>query len=69
MRYILRNDVDVDFGTIRDYEVAKRLGIHKVTLSNILNGKVSTTKPIAFYITFLNGGKESDIEKYFVKVK
>ena len=69
MRYILRDDIDVDFGTIKDYEIAKRLGIHKVTLSNILNCKVSTTKPIAFYITFLNGGKENDIEKYFIKVK
>ena len=69
MRYILREDIDVDFGTIKDYEIAKRLGIHKVTLSNILNRKVETTKSIAFYITFLNGGKENDIEKYFVKVK
>lgn len=69
MRYILKNDIDVDFGTIKDYEVANRIGIHKVTLSNILNSKVSTTKSIAFYITFLNGGKENDIEKYFEKIE
>ena len=69
MRYILKEDVEVDFGTIKNYEVAKRLGIHKVTLSNILNRKVTTTKPIAFYITYLNGGKEKDIEDYFEKVK
>jgi len=69
MRYILKQDVDVDFGIVKDYEIAERIGIHKVTLSNILNGKVSTTKPIALYITILNGGKEKDIEKYFKKVK
>ena len=69
MRYILKQDVDVDFGVIKDYEVAERIGIHKVTLSNILNRKVSTTKPIALYITILNGGKEKNIEDYFEPVK
>ena len=65
MRYILKENIDVDFGVIKDYEVAKRIGIHKVTLSNILNRKTSATKPVALYITLLNGGKEKDIEKYF----
>ena len=69
MRYILKENVDVDFGVVKDYEVAERIGIHKVTLSNILNRKVSTTKPIAFYITILNGGKEENIEDYFELVK
>lgn len=69
MRYILKEDVDVDFGTITDYKIAQRIGIHNVTLSNILNRKVSTTKPIALYITILNGGKEKDIEKYFEPIK
>lgn len=69
MRYILKENVDVDFGVIKDYEVAERIGIHKVTLSNILNRKVSTTKPIALYITILNGGKEKNIEDYFEPVK
>lgn len=69
MRYILKEDIDVDFGAIKDYEIAKRVGIHKVTLSNILNRKIATTKSIAFYITFLNGGKEKDIENYFEKVE
>lgn len=67
MRYILKEDVDVNFGVVKDYEIAERIGIHKVTLSNILNRKVTTTKPIALYITILNGGKEKDIEKYFEK--
>lgn len=67
MRYILKDDVEVDFGVIKDYEIAERIGIHKVTLSNILNRKVTTTKPVALYITLLNGGKEKDIEKYFKK--
>jgi plasmid maintenance system antidote protein VapI len=69
MRYILKENVDVDFGVVKDYEVAERIGIHKVTLSNILNRKVSTTKPIALYITILNGGKEKNIEDYFEPVK
>ena len=69
MRYILKENVDVDFGVVKDYEVAERIGIHKVTLSNILNRKVSTTKAIALYITILNGGKEKNIEDYFELVK
>lgn len=69
MRYILKENVDVDFGVVKDYEIAERIGIHKVTLSNILNRKVSTTKPIALYITILNGGKEKNIEDYFELVK
>ena len=69
MRYILKENVDVDFGVVKDYEVAKRIGIHKVTLSNILNRKVSTTKPIALYITILNRRKKKNIEDYFEPVK
>lgn len=69
MRYILKENVDVDFGVVKNYEVAERIGIHKVTLSNILNRKVSTTKPIALYITILNGGKEKNIEDYFELIK
>ena len=65
MRYYLKENIEVDFGVIKDYEVAQRIGIHKVTLSNILNRKITTTKPVALYITLLNGGKEKDIEKYF----
>jgi len=65
MRYILKEDVDVNFGIVKGYEVANRIGIHKVTLCNILNRKTTTTKPVALYITILNGGKEKDIEKYF----
>lgn len=68
MRYMLKSDIVVDFGIIKDYEVADRIGIHKVTLSNILNRKTTTTKAIALYITILNGGKEKDIEKYFERI-
>lgn len=68
MRYMLKRDIVVDFGIIKDYEVADRIGIHKVTLSNILNRKTTTTKAIALYITVLNGGKEKDIEKYFERI-
>lgn len=69
MRYILKENIDVDFGTVKDYQIAERIGIHKVTLCNILNRKMSTTKPIALYITLLNGGKEKDIENYFDLIK
>lgn len=69
MRYILKENIDVDFGAVKDYQIAERIGIHKVTLCNILNRKTSTTKPIALYITLLNGGKEKDIENYFDLIK
>lgn len=69
MRYILKENIDVDFGAVKDYQIAERIGIHKVTLCNILNRKMSTTKPIALYITLLNGGKEKDIENYFDLIK
>lgn len=67
MKYMLKDNIEVDFTNQR--LIAKRLGIHEVTLSKILNKKSSTNKPTAFYITVLNGGTEKDIEKYFEKVK
>lgn len=67
MRYILKENVEVDF--TNQGIIAKRLGIHEVTLSKILNRKQATNKPTAFYITILNGGEEKDIEKYFRKIK
>lgn len=67
-KYKLREDVEVNFGHVKKYYVADRIGINKVTLSNILNRKVLTSKPIAFYITFLNGGKEENIEDFFERI-
>lgn len=67
-KYKLREDVEVNFGHVKRYYVAKRIGINQVTLSNILNRKVLTSKPVAFYITFLNGGKEENIEDYFERL-
>lgn len=69
MRYILKENVEVNFGIAKQYGIAERIGINPVTLSKILNRKTTTTKPIALYITVLNGGKEKDIESYFQKVK
>lgn len=66
MRYKLREDVDVDF--VNQRKIAERLGIHEVTLSDILNRKKTTNKPTAVYIVILNGGTEKDLEKYFEKV-
>lgn len=66
MRYKLRKDIDVDF--INQRKIAERLGIHEVTLSDILNRKKTTNKPTAVYIVILNGGTEKDLEKYFEKV-
>ena len=40
MRYILKENMQVDFGIIKDYQIAERIGIHKVTLCNILNRKM-----------------------------
>lgn len=67
MKYMLKEDITVDFTNQR--LIAKRLGIHEVTLSKILNKKSATNKPTAFYITVINGGTEKDIEKYFKEVK
>ena len=66
MRYKLRKDIEVDFMNQR--KIADRLGIHEVTLSDILNRKKTTNKPTAVYIVVLNGGTEKDLEKYFEKV-
>ena len=66
MRYKLREDIDVDF--VNQRKIAERLGIHEVTLSDILNRKKTTNKPTAVYIVILNGGTEKDLEKYFEKV-
>lgn len=67
MRYILKENVEVDFSNQR--KIAQRLGIHEVTLSDILNRKKTTNKPTAVYITILNGDTEQDLEKYFELVK
>lgn len=67
MRYILKENVEVDF--MNQKRIAKRLGIHEVTLCNILKRKITTNKPTAVYIVFLNGGTEDDLENYFEQVK
>lgn len=67
MRYRLRKNIEVDFSNQR--KIAERLGIHEVTLSNILNKKRTTNKPTAVYITILNGDTEKDLGKYFEIVK
>lgn len=67
MRYRLKENVEVDFMNQR--RIAQRLGIHEVTLCNILKRKSTTTKPIAVYIVIVNGGTEQDLEKYFELVK
>lgn len=67
MRYILRENIEVDF--MNQKRIAERMGIHEVTLCNILNRKKTTDKPTAFYIVFLNGGTEKDIDTYFELVK
>ena len=67
MRYLLKKDVEVDF--MNQKRIAERLGIHEVTLCNILKGKITTNKPTAFYIVYLNGGTEDDINEYFEEIK
>ena len=67
MRYILKENIEVDFANQK--KIAERLGIHEVTLSDILNRKKTTNKPTAVYITILNGGTEADLEEYFEKIE
>ena len=63
--YVIRNDIEVDF--THQNKIAKRIGVNKCTLSRILSGKQSCSKPVAFYITWLNTGEEN-IEEFFDKV-
>ena len=63
--YRIREDIEGDF--TNQVKIAKRIGINKSTLCRILSGKQTCSKPIAFYITWLNSGKEN-IEEYFDKV-
>ena len=67
MRYRLRDDIDVDFDNQR--RIANRIGISEVTLCNILKRKATTSKPIAFFIVYLNGGTYNEIEDYFELVE
>lgn len=67
MRYKLKEGIEVDFSNQR--RIAKRLGIHEVTLSDILNRKKTTNKPTAVYLVILNGGTEEDLDKYFEIIK
>ena len=47
---------------------SKAIGISRVYLSNILNGNVLCSKPVAYCITkFIN--KEAEIKDYFVIAK
>lgn len=69
--YYLKDNIEVDFGIVKDYEIAGRIEITKQTLSKILNRKIGCSKAIANYISMLNykGSKYSDkhILDYFYK--
>ena len=72
--YILKENVEVDFGIVKKYDVAKRIGITQQTLSKILHRKTPCSKAIANYIAMLtemqNGKKYTDkkILNYFEEV-
>ena len=69
--YYLKDDIEVDFGIVKNYEVAERIEITQQTLSKILNRKMGCSKVIANYISMLNykGTRYSDrhINDYFYK--
>lgn len=69
MRYLLKENLEVDFGLVSQAKVAERIGITREKLNYILNRKQTASKPVAFYITHINGGKEKDILKYFDEIK
>lgn len=50
----LKDNVEVNFGVIKDYQIAERIGIKPETLSRILRRKKSCSKAIANYIVYLN---------------
>ena len=69
--YYLKDNVEVDFGIIKRYDIAKRIEINYATLTRILNRKMGCSKVIANYISMLNykGSRYSDrhILDYFYK--
>lgn len=71
--YWLKKGVEIDFGIVKDYQVAERIGITNQTLCKILKRKTGCSKPIANYITYLNEStynrkyNDKKIDKYFCK--
>lgn len=69
--YYLKDDIEIDFGIVKNYEIAKRIEITQQTLSKILNRKTGCSKVIANYISMLNykGTRYTDkhINDYFYK--
>ena len=69
--YYLKDNVKVDFGIIKRYDIANRIEINYATLTRILNRKMGCSKVIANYISMLNykGSRYSDrhILDYFYK--
>ena len=69
--YWLRENIEVNFGIVKDYQAAERIGITKQTLSKILNRRTGCSKAIANYISYLNEATENkkyndkNILKYF----
>lgn len=63
--YIFKQDIDYKINQTIASEV---IGITQPCLSNILNGKVSCRKVVAYCITkYLN--EDAEIEDYFERVK
>lgn len=69
--YYLKDNVKVDFGIVKRYDIANRIEINYATLSRILNRKTGCSKVIANYISMLNykGTRYTDkhINDYFYK--
>ena len=52
--YWLKENTIIDFGIVKKYSIAKRIGITMPTLSKILNRKTGCSKALANYISLLN---------------
>ena len=71
--YWLKKGVEIDFGIVKDYQVAERLGITSQTLCTILKTKTGCSKPIGNCITDINEStcnrkyNDKKIDKYFYK--
>lgn len=66
--YIFKSEKKQDVKLFNKNEVANVIGIHPVTLRNILNGKQKCSKLVAYCITkFLN--REAEISFYFERVE
>lgn len=73
MRYKIIKPMKLEFGL--QTKIANRIGIGVATLNKIVNGKTTTTKSVAWYITYLHLRSKNEmclderLKEYFEIIK